>query len=208
MRAYTKFKWTKADVVKSVDKARLRGLRIAGAEVRKQTTRSMSNRKPRAKPQFWPLTQMVSRRVKRSDGSFFEQTGRAVAVVYRVPKPDKVTSWKATHPKGYLRQSIEYDYDRATDSVVVGPATKKAWLNELHEFGGSAQFHLVPIAPPSGAPKKYRKNTFVGFTDEPNSYTVPFGTRQIKARPFLGPGLEKAMPKIPAMFKNQLRRTV
>jgi len=208
MRAYTKFKWTKADVVKSVDKARLRGLRIAGAEVRKQTTRSMSNRKPRAKPQFWPLPQMVSRRVRRPSGSFFEQTGRAVAVVYRVPKPDKVTSWKAAHPKGYLRQSIEYDYDRATDSVVVGPATKKAWLNELHELGGSAQFHLVPIAPPTGAPKKYRNNTFVGFTDEADTYTVPFGTRTIKARPFLGPGLKKAMPKIPAMFKNQLRRTV
>ena len=202
----TKFRWNRADVVAKLDKARLRSLRIAGAEVRKQTTRSMSNRKPRSRPQYWPLTQEVTRSVRRPDGSMFRETGLAVAIVYQVPQPDKVTSWKGgQYPKGYLRQSIEYDYDPGTDTVVVGPATKKRWLNEIHEFGGSQQFHLVPTGRPNGAPKKYQRNTFVTFSDEPIGDSVPLGNRTIKARPFLGPGMRKAMPKIPEMFRNQLR---
>lgn len=203
----TKFRWNRADVVAKVDKARLRGLRIAGAEVRKQTTRSMSSRKPRSSPKYWPLTKYATRTIRRPDGSMFEDRGLAVAVVYRVPKPDKVTSWKAGGSKGYLRQSIEYDYDPRTDTVVVGPDTKKAWLNEIHEFGGIQQFHLVPTARPAGAPKKFARSTFVTFSEKASGQSVPLGNRTIKARPYLGPGVEKAMPKIPKMFRNKLRRS-
>lgn len=207
-RIKTKFKWNKADVVAKVDKARLRGLRLAGAECRKQITRSMSNRKERAKPQFWPLSGSygLTREVKLKNGQKFTVSSNAVAAVYRVPKPDKVTSWKGgMSPKGYLRQSIEYDYDRGSDSVVVGPATKKAWLNELHEFGGSDHFYVVPINPPVGTPKKYRNSTIVTFTTDTKMGAVSYGQRQIKARPFVGPGMQKAIPKVPAMFRNQIK---
>ena len=208
-RIKTKFKWNRADVVAKVDKARLRGLRIAGAEVRKQTTRSMSNRKQRSKPAYWPLPNAsIPRTVTLSSGAKFETRGAPVAIVYRVPRQDKVTSWKGgMSPKGYLRQSIEYDYDRGTDSVVVGPATKKAWLNQMHEFGGTDTFYMRPIKPPPGAPKKYRYNTFVSIGSDGGKNTYPMGTRRVKARPFLGPGIKKAMPKIPRMFHNQMRRS-
>ncbi len=35
---------------------------------------------------------------------------------------------------------------------------------------------------------------------------LEFGTSKMAARPFMGPALEKARPKIPAQFKGSLRR--
>lgn len=207
VRTSTKFRWKRADVLAKVDAARLRGLRNAGSECRKQITRSMSNPRFSNKPKYWPLSRDVTRTIRQGSRTF-QQTNTAVAVVYDVPKPAKVSSRKGgVYPKGFLRQSIEYDYDPSRDSVVVGPAHKKAWLNEIHEFGASQTFYLVPTSPPKGAPKKYRRNTFVYFSDEPTDDSVSFGTRKIKARPFVGPGVAKAMPKIPKMFANQLRRS-
>jgi hypothetical protein len=153
----------------------------------------MSQRKPLAKPKRWKLTDIDNTTL--------------IALVDRPPKDDVVTSWKTRNfPKGFLRQSIESDWDFASKSVVAGPA-KGHKAADLQNLGGSAQFHFVPRVK-----AQHRKNI--------SKHTVVYGQivsyqsddailsfrRTLKDRRFIEKGRDKAIKKKPTakFFADQM----
>jgi hypothetical protein len=189
-RPITKFKWK--HVNDRVSAARQRGLKIAGAEIRRATQRSMSNRRP----------------VKEKLVEIGTVSGeRLVAKRRQIPLPDRVTSWKTSRfPKGFLRSDIQYDYDRSTDSVVVGPQ-KLPRLNRLHEIGGPIRLWFVRTRAPSNVPRRFSGGVVFGITtNRPSGRdSIALGTRRVKARRYMENGLKVAMPKIPEAFRDSVQ---
>jgi len=185
----TKFKWT--HVKDRVAVGRQKALRIAGAEVRRGVQRSMSSRKP-------TMEKLVD--VGTVDGV------RLVAKRTQIPRSDKVTSWKTNRfPKGFLRSDIQYDYDRSTDSVVVGPA-KLPKLNKLHEVGGTINLWFVKTAAPSKVPRKFSGGAVFGITSNRpiGNDSIRLGGRRVKARRYMETGLDVARAKIPEAFRDAI----
>jgi hypothetical protein len=84
--------------------------------------------------------------------------------------------------EGSLRRFIYFGYDRAADSVVVGPVGfKDSVAPNVLEYGGSS----VVVARRRG-----RKDRKV----------------QIAARPFMWPAFEKERPRLPLLWRNSVRR--
>ena len=188
-RPATKFKWQ--HVKDRVAVARQRCLKIAGAEVRRSTQRSMSNRKP-------VREKLVDLGTVKGE--------RLVAKRTQIPLPDRVTSWKtAMFPKGFLRSDIQYDYDRITDSVVVGPQ-KLPKLNRLHEVGGPVRLWFVRTRAPSKVPRRFSGGAVFGITSNrpAGNNPIELGTRRVKARRYMENGLAAAMPKIPEAFRDSV----
>jgi hypothetical protein len=85
--------------------------------------------------------------------------------------------------EGSLRKLILFGYDRASDSVVVGPVGfAKSTAPKALEHGGEAVVHTR------------RKGRLV--------------SRKVKiaARPFMAPALEKERPKLPLLWRNSIRK--
>lgn len=187
----TKFRWN--HLRQKVGEGRTRALKIAGAEVRRASQREMSVRAPLKIPRFVEVGTSGGRRL--------------VAKIREIPKPDRVTSWKtARHPKGFLRSDIQYDYDPASDTVVAGPV-KAPRLNRLHEVGGSVNLWFLATSPPRNVPRKFSGGTVFGvLRNRPiGDESIELGQRPVKARRFMAKGLAKALPKIPAAFRDQIR---
>lgn len=163
----------------------------AASDIREQTRRSMSHRNtPKRVTQF---------RVGEKDGR------PLVAEVRKMPKGDRVTSWKSpSQPEGLLYSSIRYYYDTATKSVVVGPERMKR-VGQIHEFGGS-----VPVYFTYTGSRKRRSRKFPGArfgmlsNNSIGQRSIYLGQRRVKRRPYLSKGFAKAAPKIPLQFKNRL----
>ncbi len=186
----TKFKWD--HVLKKVGEGRTRALKIAGAEVRRESQRAMSLRAPLKVPRFVDAGTVNGERL--------------VVLRRQVPKADRVTSWKTgMHPKGFLRSDIQYDYDPSSDSVVVGP-TKLPRLNKLHEIGGSVPLFFIRTSPQRKVPKRFSGGTVFGFqANRPvGEDAVRLGPRRVKARRFMARGLDRARSKIPRAFEDQI----
>lgn len=186
----TKFKWD--HLLKRVGEGRTRALKIAGAEVRRSTQRQMSSRAPAVNPRLVDLGTVGGERL--------------VALRRRVTKVDRVTSWKtARNPKGFLRSDIQYDYDPATDTVVVGPV-KLPRLNKLHEVGGPVPLFFVRTGPPRNVPKRYGGGTVFGVVTNRSigQDAIRLGARRVKSRRYMGRGLDRALPRIPRAFKDQI----
>jgi len=185
----TKFRWD--HVVKRYGEGRARALRIAGAEVRRGTQRSMSLRSPLSTPRLVDLGMVNGERL--------------VAKRTQVPKLDRVTSWRTTtFPKGFLRSDIQYDYDSATDTVVVGP-TRLPRLNRLHEIGGTINLYFVRTGPPVRVPRKFRGGTVFGVQrNRPVGDAIALGTRRVKARRFMARGLEVSRDKIAPAWRDKI----
>lgn len=83
---------------------------------------------------------------------------------------------------GLLKRFLFFGYDTSTQSVVVGPAklggVKGKDAPHTLEYGGSAESSSF-----------YTKNT---------------KRVHIAARPFMGPALNKNLPKLPAMWANSI----
>lgn len=207
-RQRTKFNWH-TDAKRLIGAAAAIALQKAGMEVRRTTQRQMvggstkSGRKLRANPVWW--------RVGEKDGY------PVVAYVRKVPRDDKVSSWS---PQAFLRNDVQSDYDARTESVVIGPS-KFPWLNQLHEFGGTATYHLqrtkYPVKEYGGfaVPKKHQRVTtgprgkktysgaYVGiFSNRGGNFRI--GTRSLRGRAYMEIGLQAAMGKIPAQFRNTI----
>lgn len=85
--------------------------------------------------------------------------------------------------EGSLRKLILFGYDRASDSVVVGPVGfAKSTAPKALEHGGEMVVH------------QRRGGRLV--------------SRKVKiaARPFMAPALEKERPKLPVLWRNSIRK--
>jgi len=190
----TKFKWEEKRLRQKVGEARAKALKNVGLLVKGKTQREMSNRAPRKRP------------VNVKIGTRFGFD--LIAQIERVPKSDRVTSWKtARHPKGFLRQDVQSDYDFKSGSVVVGPAKRPA-INQLLEFGGPSKRYFVPIAKRSRGKKVYgylaNVPPRIKGTRDRQSGLYSFNTT-IKPRGFMAKGLKVSLAKIPAQFKDQIK---
>ncbi|TVQ33878.1 MAG: hypothetical protein EA376_01200 [Phycisphaeraceae bacterium] len=90
--------------------------------------------------------------------------------------------------EGSLRRLILFGYDRASDSVVVGPArlNKPGEAPSVLEFGGRTRVE--------------RRRTRRGGGRVIESKRV-----RIEARPYMGPALQKELPNIPKAWANSVR---
>ena len=191
LTASTRGGFNSAHVRRALGDGIARALKKSGMVVQEKTQRGMSNRAPLPNPKLWKIT--------TKDGSDL------VAEVNKIPKPDRVTSWKTPRsPKGFLRSDIRYDYTSRKQSVVVGPSLQPK-VNQLNEFGGSKAFYFVPKASPYKHSRKYKKPTYGYLTNRPTAAAIHTFTRSVKPRRFMEQGLKKAMPQIPMQFKDTVR---
>jgi hypothetical protein len=197
----SKFKIQNERIRRKVGEARAKALTRVGAIVMRRTQGAMSNRVPRKRP------------VNVTVGTRFNL--KLVALVNRVPLSDKVTSWKTTrNPKGMLLSDIQFDYDRRSESVVVGPA-KFPKLNALVERGGSSRRWFKPI-PKSGRGRVYGVLTNTPPKEGSSKRRSRDGRRRtmtgaysfkirIKRRQYMQKGLKLAQPRIEKEFRDQIR---
>lgn len=195
----TKFKWNFAKVKRSIEAGSIDALYKAGADVREATRKQMSSRAPTKGVRQWKIATRHGYDL--------------IARINKVPKPDRVTSWKtARFPTGYLRSQIQSDL-LGKKSVVIGPeaGNRSPRVNQLLERGGTATYYFVP-----GGPQRRSGNTVYGTltnrrpmvggrNGSPMMGLYSF-TRYIKPRGFMAKGLAKAMPKIPEAFRNRIRQ--
>jgi hypothetical protein len=222
-RSTTKFHWDTSELLKRYDQATRDTLKWAGMDTRRSIQRQMSQRSPASKPTFYVVKKGKPERrvnaIRDSRGRFLKRKmgggeTQFVAAVYRVPKPDKVTSWKTSQfPKGFLNRSIESDWDGRTKSVVVG-AAKAQWLADLHDIGGQATFSFVP--PAQTLQQKFRdmrkgkdpKGTVYGFLKEGDaSKSLMTIKREISGKSFMQIGYFAVRGKIMKKFQDALHRT-
>jgi|688.fasta_scaffold134541_5 hypothetical protein len=219
----TKFNWDKPALKRLVGEAAAKALQNAGMDCRRSVQRQMVGgstpvgRSPRKKPVFW--------KVGERDGF------NMVAMVYKVPRDDKVSSWA---PMAFLRNDIQTDWDNSTKSVVIGPSAKP-WLNQLHEFGGSVSVYFRPISqkpiggwigPNVRLPSKFerrvvdyafvagrrvrmgttRLGAYVGYlSNDPVAGSTYIGTRSVKGRGYMEIGLQAMIHRIPKQFQDTIR---
>lgn len=202
VKVSSKFQWDSKKLRRLEGDARRKSLIRSGLILKRTVQKGMSARRPSGRPKHWTIGSRHG----------FE----LVALVDRVPKSDRVTSWRTQrYPSGMLRSDIEDDYDTAKKTVVVGPS-KFPKINQLHEFGGRTTRHFVPIPKKARGKRVYGVLTNVKPTvwpgrrggrarsapEQAGIYT--FSTR-VKARPYMGTAIKKARGKIPQQFRNQLR---
>lgn len=202
----SKFKWDDKRLIRKVGEARVKALRRAGLVVRDRTKRQMSRRSPRKVP------------VRMTVGSRFDL--KLVALVDRVPKSDRITSWKTPrNPEGMLYRDIQSDYDTRSQSVVIGPS-RFPGLNALQEKGGTARRWFKPI--PKKAPRDSVFGVLTNTIPREKSRWVTINGRnrrrrgreitasysfqiRIKPRSYMAKGLAKARPRIPEQFRNTIQ---
>ena len=200
----SKFKWDDKRLIRKVGEARAKALRSAGLVVKDRTKRQIGSRSPRVQP------------VQMTVGQRFGL--QLVALVNRVPSEQRVTSWKTTrNPKGMLRQDIQSDYDTRSKTVVIGPS-KFPKLNELQEKGGASVRYFKPIPKRARGQKVYGvltnrtprysglrldRNRRVRVTQVPSGSPFKF-TIRVRPRAYMQKGLEKAMKRIDAEFRDQI----
>jgi len=155
--------FTEKDITEAIDKARVVALRHQGGFVRKVARQSIKRMgKARAKP----------------------KGAKAIARWYEelMAQPASPPGKPPFTHTGFMRENIAYAYDRAAQSVVVGP-WMSPWLGQLHEFGGTRRVRLTKHPVRRGQEVKYK-------------------TARYPARPFMRPALETAMEKLPSFLKN------
>ena len=118
----------------------------------------------------------AKRKVLSKAGAFIRQTAKTSI------RKRKGTSQPGQPPfshEGSLRKFIYFGYDRAADSVVVGPVGfKNSTAPAVLEHGGATVV------------ERRGKRSAV----------------KIAARPYMWPALEKERPKLPLLWRNSVRR--
>jgi hypothetical protein len=179
-----------ARVKQKVLNANERALKIAGADVQEKTRRQMSNRTPLSRPKQWV--------VGNKDGA------PLVALVRKIPKPDRVTSWRTRRsPRGFLLNDIKWDYSNRRVSVAIGPE-KIPQLNKLHEFGGSITVHFNPGGKPKRS-RKFKGAVFGTLSNKKTDRTIYSFSRRVKGRGYMAKGLAKSLRSIPAKFRDTIK---
>lgn len=209
-RIKTKFFLDRPGIIRKVGKGRAKALRKAGAMVYRSVQKQFKSGTPSKKgsvktvgviPGRWRSLPLYERRT-------------------RVAKSNAITSWRGRRsPDGFMRSAIAFAYDTSSDSVVIGPM-RAAWLNQLHEFGGSQSQRLylrfrgraVPRQAAFGLKRTGNKSQFVyvGTFMHPRPTTANFKatarTRRVRVRPdrYQQKGLAKVRSRIPEQFRNQI----
>lgn len=203
---------------RQIRNANEKALSLVGFDVRQRTQREMSNRAPLSRPKLWKIATVstgdsTESTQRDSRGRFKKGSGKRtsggqstlVAMVYQVPKPDRVTSWKTKrNPTGFLRRDIDWDYSRSRESVAIGPSDNPA-LNKLHEFGASTTFHFTPTG---GGPKRSRKYpgaVFGTLSNKRKPDSIYSFSRRVKGRGYMKIGLQKSMKRIPQRFRDTIK---
>jgi hypothetical protein len=205
LRVGTKFKWDTPKVKRLLDDTNRRSLKKAGRVVFNiaRSPKVISSREPRKKST-----------IKYKIGS--RQGYELYAVIDKVPKADLVTSWKTPRfPKGFLRQSLEYDYSTSSKTVVVGPGSTRGYkVASLQAYGGTGKYWFMPFAREGRA--KYARRVYGRLTNSqpmvggrngvPEMGVFSF-TRQIRGKGYMerATRLAVASGKLPEQWKNQLR---
>jgi hypothetical protein len=125
-------------VRKTLGEARFRALDKAGFQIHSAAKRGIGQRAPK-KTKKWVKTSREGRPVEFVGGLYRDITPYGSGKPRAPGQP--VKSWQ---PKRFLYRDIRYYYDFSRGSVVIGPE-KAAWLNQLHEFGGTLRLTAYRI---------------------------------------------------------------
>ena len=128
--------------------------------------------------------------VRATDGAKRKVLSKAGAII-RTAARTSIRKRKASAPagkpphshEGSLRRLILFGYDRAADSVVVGPVGfKQSVAPNVLEYGGET----VVLSRRGGR----------------------LTSRKVKVapRPYMAPALEKERPKLPLLWRNSIRK--
>lgn len=119
---------------------------------------------------------------------------RARSSIRKRKKPSKPGQPPSSH-LGLLKQFLFFGYDRATASVVIGPAliNRGSGAPETLEHGGTADVeHARWVSGPKYGNRRQR------ITE---THRV-----KIAARPFMAPALRAELPRLPAVWKDSIRK--
>jgi hypothetical protein len=133
------------------------------------------------RPKVILATDRATRRNLSKAGAFIRQAAKTSI------RPRRGTSPPGSPPfshEGSLRRLILFGYEPTTKTVVVGPVRfKRGEAPPLLEFGGSARRR-----------RRARK------TGKEQTYTARY-----QPRPFMGPALQKELPKLPDLWARSVR---
>jgi hypothetical protein len=121
----------------------------------------------------------AKRRVLSQGGAFIRTTAKHSIRTRKGPAPPG----RPPHShEGSLRRLIFFGYDRASDSVVIGPVGfRKSTAPNVLEFGGTTKV------------KTRRRGRLVTQR------------ARVETRPYMGPAFEKERPKLPRMWAGSVR---
>jgi hypothetical protein len=107
------------------------------------------------------------------------------------------------HGAELLKRFIFFGYDPHADSVVIGPAklNRSGDAPHLLEFGGTTTLKRAKTIR-VGPQGRNRRGQFTRGERK----RLKAGTRlRYQPRPFMGPALQKAAPKLPELWRNSVR---
>lgn len=201
----TKWFLDKAHVKKRIDEGTRVALLKAGAMVYRSVQKQFLTGRERKKT--------TVREIGKFQGlPLYEQRNRTA-------KPGRITSWKTRRsPRGFMRSLLSFEFDPSTRSVVIGPRLN-AWLNTLHERGGSQTQRLflrrrgrsVPVATITTASGKRGRayvGTFLSSRTTSRSWLVATSrtrTVRVRASKYQRKGLDKVRNKIAEKFRNSVK---
>jgi len=123
----------------------------------------------------------AARRVLSKFGAFVRRAARSsIRKRKQASRPGEPPS---SHT-GLLRKFIFFGYDLSRRSVVIGPARLNQRIGnapEALEHGGTSQI--------AEGPRRKRRRRKV----------------RIRARPYMGPAMQKELPKLPVMWRDSVR---
>ncbi|HPD31726.1 MAG TPA: hypothetical protein PLV57_20520 [Phycisphaerae bacterium] len=130
---------------------------------------------------------MVARAVNKAKRGVLSRAGAFIRQAARTSiRKRQGTSSPGSPPyshTGLLRRFILFGYDRGTDSVVVGP---------------------VRLNKPGEAPRVLELGGTTVIEQRVRGRRVRARAR-IQRRPYMGPAMEKELPKFPALWRNSIR---
>lgn len=209
-----------AKVRKTLGEARFRALDKCGFKIKEAAKRGIGQRAPK-KTKTWVRSSREGRPVEFVGGLYRDITPYGSGK----PRPagSPVKSWA---PKRFLYRDVRNYYDFSRGSVVIGPE-KAAWLNQLHEFGGTLTLTAYRINVGAARIAKLRRDRGRGIPRDGNgrqrlgsilwthkgfrgsrSWERTTISRQARypARPFMGSAAVKtALQKVPEYFRDTIR---
>jgi hypothetical protein len=206
-------------VRRTLGETTFRALSKAGNDVREATKRGIGQRAPK-KTKKWKRKAGIGRLTEFHGGLYQDITPYGSGKPRPAGQPAK--SWA---PKRFLYRDIFDYYDRSSKSVVIGPE-KAAWLNQLHEFGGTLPLTAYRIGVRAAYIARERRRKGRAVPRLPNGEYNVGGllwtsrgfrsrnwertslTRQVRypARPYMGSAnVQKALAKLPQYFRDKVR---
>ncbi len=208
-----------ASVRRTLGEMQFRALNKAGHDVREATKRAIGQRAPK-KTKTWKKASKQGRLVEFVGGLYQDITPYGSGKPRAAGQPAK--SWE---PKRWLYRDVRDYYDRSTKSVVIGPE-KAAWLNQLHEFGGTLTLtaYRINVRAAYMARERRRKGRAIarrangqlhvgsllwtsrGFRSRNWERTSISKQARYPARPYMGSAsVQKALAKLPQYFRDKVR---